>query len=603
MKVASIVLSAFLTMFIISISCSRKSPDHTPDSQLQTVVPATGDQAAAAAAEDPENETNPLNSDSEPTINSPQGAPADLTSDFSAKLKPIFEAKCTRCHNADGIAAVAAFKTSTDIAKFGGAIQYKIQNKSMPPWFLKNDGSCGTYQHDPTVTITELAAIKAWLSSKTTAGVPAPAEADIALSPPAQLGLSTADPNVLTLQMASPYTPTPSPGTVDEYRCFVLNSATTADKIMTSYQVIPGRKELVHHLILYTINNPTDEATVVNLDNQDPKPGYSCFGGPGVATAAPAIIWAPGQGVEQLPSGTGMPLTANRKSVIQIHYNTASLAGVSDQTKILMKTTSGPGTAPGQWLFVGSASGAAIPKGMATVDRSFSLNVPTDGSMFGFFPHMHKYGKSVKLENASQCLGLAERWDFAWQLNYFLTAPVQLKAGNTLTATCNYDTSRAPADVNFGENSEDEMCFGFVYFVDKNQLAAATANAVPWSAKLLDATVPEKLKFSVTTDSSNINRLGALFISALYQGKWYFWDPNLQPAQRWVAIADPTTATTLPEAVATTAPATFEFTATEINSTVHGAQIFVGVGYGANPSDRKIDLLNFQRYTQIYLVP
>jgi hypothetical protein len=427
-------------------------------------------------------------------------------------------------------------------------------------------------------------------------------EANIPLSAPPELGLSTADPDVLTLKMTTPYTPVPSPGAVDEYRCFVLNSATTVDKLMTSYQVIPGRKEMVHHIVLYTVNNATDEATLDNLDNQDSKPGYSCFGGPGVATAAPAIIWAPGQGVERLPLGTGIPLTANRKSVIQIHYNTASVSGVADQTKILMKTTTGASTASAQWLFVGSAWGATMAKGVRSINRSFPFNLPADGSMYGFFPHMHRFGKPLKVESTTQCLGFAERWDFAWQLNYFLTSPIALSAGDTLTATCNYDTSRATRDVKFGENSEDEMCFGFIYFVTKNRLAGI-ANTIPWSAKLLDSTVPEKLKFSVTTDGPNINRMGAVFISAQYLGKWHFWDPTQPPSQRWVAVADPTMAVALPEAVVSLAPASLEFVMTEVNSAAHGAQIYVGAGYGASASDRKNDLLNFQRYTPIYTVP
>jgi hypothetical protein len=128
-------------------------------------------------------------------------------------------------------------------------------------------------------------------------------------------------------------------------------------------------------------------------------------------------------------------------------------------------------------------------------------------------------------------------------------------------------------------------------------------NDVPWSVRLLDSSVPDQLKVSVTTETSKINKLGALYVAALYQGKWFFWDPNQAADQRWVTIADPTAAATLPEAIVGQAPAVFEYTATEILTSAHGAQVFFGVGYGAGPSERKTDFIDFQRYSKVYVVP
>lgn len=41
----------------------------------------------------------------------------------------------------------------------------------------------------------------------------------------------------------------------DDYRCFVLPTGVDADKWVTAVQVVPGNKQIVHHVLLFILNN------------------------------------------------------------------------------------------------------------------------------------------------------------------------------------------------------------------------------------------------------------------------------------------------------------------------------------------------------------
>jgi hypothetical protein len=57
----------------------------------------------------------------------------------------------------------------------------------------------------------------------------------------------------------------------------------------------PGRPSIVHHIIAFLIH-PENVATYQALDDAEPGPGYTCFGGPGGSGNRAAWIggWAPG---------------------------------------------------------------------------------------------------------------------------------------------------------------------------------------------------------------------------------------------------------------------------------------------------------------------
>jgi hypothetical protein len=62
------------------------------------------------------------------------------------------------------------------------------------------------------------------------------------------------------------------------YRCFVLPTGLTEDRFVSAVDVLPGDRSIVHHVILYLDTTGQSE----KLDEADPGPGYTCYGGPGI---------------------------------------------------------------------------------------------------------------------------------------------------------------------------------------------------------------------------------------------------------------------------------------------------------------------------------
>jgi len=90
-------------------------------------------------------------------------------------------------------------------------------------------------------------------------------------------------------------------------------------------------------------------------------------------------------------------------------------------------------------------------------------------------PHMHMIGKQIKVtmtppDGAAQTLVDIPDWDYNWQETYFFREPIAVKAGTRFDIEAHYDNSaknpRNPSNpprlVKFGEQTTDEMCFGFI---------------------------------------------------------------------------------------------------------------------------------------------
>src|SRR5690606_18156535 len=79
------------------------------------------------------------------------------------------------------------------------------------------------------------------------------------------------------VEMPVAYTPTQEP---DEYRCFLVDGPELeATRFVTGFEVYPGERAIVHHVIAFVVD-PAEVAAFEAYDDADPGPGYSCFGGP-----------------------------------------------------------------------------------------------------------------------------------------------------------------------------------------------------------------------------------------------------------------------------------------------------------------------------------
>jgi hypothetical protein len=389
---------------------------------------------------------------------------------YTKQISRILADRCQTCHRAGDIAPFA-LNGYQDAVDFAADIKRVVEEGIMPPW--KPSEGHGKFKGAFALKPEEKVDLLSWIA----AGTPFGDEADLPESKPTKGDWSLGDPD-LVVKMPAAFAPAKGK---DIYRCFVLPTGLTEDKFVSAVDILPGNRQIVHHVILYL--DATGEAE--KLDAQDEAPGYDCYGGPGfelnVASVTSFLLngytlggWAPGARAHHLPEGVGMQLGRRAKIVMQVHYYTGGRTG-EDQTSVGLYFNKEAVKAPLYYLPVVQTRlniKAGDPASVATAELS-NIFVP-EITVVDVFPHMHLLGTKIKLEKefrgASELLIGIDKWDFNWQGAYQFEKPVSLPLTSRLKLRCEFDNSvnnpRNPSnplkDVKWGEGTEDEMCLAFV---------------------------------------------------------------------------------------------------------------------------------------------
>ena len=103
--------------------------------------------------------------------------------------------------------------------------------------------------------------------------------------------------------------------------------------------------------------------------------------------------------------------------------------------------------------------------------------VQRDARLLSVLPHMHLRGKDFEVRatyptGESEILLRVPRYDFHWQINYYLSQPKLLPAGTVLECIGHFDNSAnnvsnpdPNVDVQTGAQTWDEMLNGFMDFI------------------------------------------------------------------------------------------------------------------------------------------
>jgi hypothetical protein len=248
---------------------------------------------------------------------------------------------------------------------------------------------------------------------------------------------------------------------------------------------------------------PDRVATYQKLDDDEPGPGYTCFGGAGAGNDRGISwvgAWAPGGAGNMYADDTGLGVAPGSKIVIQVHYNSRDPNPGSDRTTLEMaladdvrhKAVLAPYTNP-DWP---QGVGMEIPAFQKSVTHTWAFDpTPFMGLMTNGVigsnqavkihmttMHQHLLGVTNRLsidhaDGTNECLVDIPRWDFHWQRNYQLKKAKVLKPGDKLTISCTWDNSaenqpvidgvkQLSHDVKWGERTTDEMCLGVVYVTE-----------------------------------------------------------------------------------------------------------------------------------------
>ncbi|HEY2514617.1 MAG TPA: hypothetical protein VGI39_27320 [Polyangiaceae bacterium] len=428
-------------------------------------------------------------------------------------IRPLLDTHCTGCHTDGGIAF--SLRDAEAVRNKKSTVVHAVESRQMPIWLAAPGHQ--SYRDDPTLSDAEIDLFRRWRDGGFAWGSPSDAPKE-AKGAPAQ-GDIEGDFRAPLLAKGVSYLP--DQNNADDYRCFLVEWPYRDQvKYMTGMQVVPGKREVVHHLVVFGVDAAIAPALHA-LDAEEPGPGYQCLGGPlpdrlsdpkvqkRIGAKFPGVIdllkhgratdwlghWAPGMRGTTFPEGTGMPLRKGGLVVVQVHYYSRTAPGVADTGGEIRFALADRVAKPGfmlplsydPWLDSEVNRTLVVPPGKkATVQYAMSLNDVLEYGkaatglkgdvealeLHTVNVHMHSYGASAQTyleaaDGSRDVLLDIPRWDINWQRNYVLNAPKVIKpeeaARMKIDVSCTF-ANDGSKEVIGGLGSNDEMCFDFSFF-------------------------------------------------------------------------------------------------------------------------------------------
>jgi hypothetical protein len=395
-------------------------------------------------------------------------ADAKGTPSFYRDVLPILQERCQSCHRPGEIGPMP-LGTYTETRPWAKAIRQAVVTRKMPPW--NADGPHGKFRNDPSLSQAQIDTLVAWADGGA-------AEGNAKDAPSARSfaeGWTIGTPDAI-FDMPKAYD-VPAAGTI-EYTYVIVPSGFKEDRWMSSAEVRPGNRAVVHHANVYVREPgskwlreyPYGEAFVPHEKTVRAGEGGSSSAGAGIEEQMIAG-YIPGRPARQVPPGYGMLVPAGSDLVFQMHYTTNGKA-VRDRTKIGFVFAKQP---PEKRVIRVQASNAkfVIPPGAASYPVSGDAQLGIECELIDVYPHMHFRGQSMTL-SATYPTGEREqllrvpRYDFNWQLVYEMGQPKLLPSGTLLRADATFDNSPnnrfnpdPKAEVRWGDQTWEEMMVGF----------------------------------------------------------------------------------------------------------------------------------------------
>jgi peroxiredoxin len=367
--------------------------------------------------------------------------------DYAKQIAPILQNNCVHCHRKDGIGPWS-MNSHRRVSNYAEMIEEVLLTRRMPPWDPNPD--YGQFQNAHWLSRDDTQTLLRWAE----AGAPGsagtdPLEAPLEPLPEWRLGKPDA-----VLHLPEPQK-VPATGIVD-YRYVEVPSPFTNDVWLSGMDIKPGNHKVVHHVILYVKwpGGPEDGN------------GHGTF----------FVGWAPGASALKYPPGVAKKMPANAKLTLELHYTTCG-SEQEDSSEIALYLADGP-----QERIAETREAIEwnlhIPAGEAEAGHVAAYAFQKPATIYGLFPHMHFRGKWMRYElllpngNRETLLDVP-RYDFQWQLSYYLKEPRHVPAGSWLLVRGAFDNSAGnPANpdpnrhVYFDKQSWDEMFIGFFEAAD-----------------------------------------------------------------------------------------------------------------------------------------
>src|SRR5437762_578263 len=318
-----------------------------------------------------------------------RSAQAESPVTFNNQVVRIFQQHCQTCHRPGNIAPFSLM-TFADARPWAASIRREVALKTMPPW--KPVDSHGKFEGERSLTDQEIQAISQWVADGAPEGSPADSPDALKFSNTWTAGT----PDMVVQPPASYAIPK---GSDDIYRCFPMTVNSDSDVYVRGYEVLPGNRTIVHHVLLFT-----DElGQSASLEGKDSGPGYSCFGGTGFLSGLGGLGgWVPGASPQMFPIGTGVRLAKGTRIVMQVHYSllafsqTSSGAPDPDLSRVGLYLSPVPLDAITFLPVVNPFF--TIPPGESRYKVTALLPILRTVELIAIAPHMHLLGREATVQ-------------------------------------------------------------------------------------------------------------------------------------------------------------------------------------------------------------
>jgi hypothetical protein len=429
---------------------------------------------------------------SQSTASEKSAAAPTMNVTFNKDVAPILHAKCANCHH-PGEMAPMSLLSYKEVRPWAKSIREKVTSREMPPWYA--DPNHGQFQNDPRLSEQQIATIQSWVEGGAKEGEakdlpPAPKFADT--------GWAFGKPDVV-LSMSEDCA-IPADGTVP-YKYYAVPTNFTEDKYIQFAQIQRGERSVVHHVIVSVREpdqGPLPPAGEIKFGQQRVNPEAAGANDPqrqqqarrGNNPDGMLVGWAPGMSPLTLQPGNAKLVKKGSVLIFQMHYTTTGVAA-KDRTGVGLWFARGPvekrvitkGVSTDPYKLV-------IPAGEPNFESRSSFTFPEDAHIHSFMPHMHVRGKDFEYrlvypDGTSKVLLRVPKYDFNWQLNYFVKEPIAVPKGSRIECVAHHDNSAGnkfnpdpSITVRWGDQTWEEMMIGWLdYTVDGQSLRPAAQSA------------------------------------------------------------------------------------------------------------------------------
>lgn len=400
---------------------------------------------------------------------------------FNKDVLPILQRNCQVCHR-PGEAAPMSFLTYESTRPWARAIKGAVLSKKMPPWLA--DPGYGTFRNAPNLTPADIKLLTNWADNGAPEGNPADKPAAIEWRDGWRI-----QPDVI-VSMSEPVT-IQAKG-AGEIKTFLLSSPFEEDTWVSSIEVRPGDRSVVHHVIVQVPEQTFSSGPLPGCAGCTPTfsggasplsrrvgtrdGGQSPYGGNDVPrisgrfTSMEAVYVPGAPPMDFRFHNSAKLIPGGAKIKLEVHY-TPNGKKTSDQTRVGFTLARKPALrrfvmmAPESMV---DTKSFRIPAGASNFESKGELTFTRDVELVWFMPHMHLRGKDMTFRlvypNGQAETVLSARFNFNWQLGYEVEEPIRIPRGTKMIVTAHHDNSAnnrfnpdPTKSVEWGELTSQEM--------------------------------------------------------------------------------------------------------------------------------------------------